>query len=344
MHLLILCASISAGPADEIDAARAAISRMPPQQQATTIIVSFLGSQDIDETRFALDVALNHVTLRRKIQRVQKVLGEPKETIWYIDYEELGWKLDGVKKLLARETYFRQVAIDSKEGYDTPMVRADWLIRNITFGQTYYELLFGNVKTLSDIFKVVGIDAKSPAVEIAQHGARVRESRVSCIGYRVVTFLGYSTFGPVWITDDIKDEEGKRPKEFINEKIDARRFQKPDAHEVIGVLPNGCYWYAITNDKDELQENVPDNIAIDQRDYRPHDQIKDISNERPNRARTVIANPHTCMTCHAIGMQPAPDWVADAISKRSLNITGYEKDDKRKLEDFFSSTRSRRLD
>lgn len=329
MTWLLSLAVVTSGPLDEIDAARAAYARLPDDRKASTIFVSFLGSPDIDETRINCELAINHATRRRKTIRVNKVLGSQRESLYYIDAEDLGWKLAGVKRMLEREPYFYPIAPD------VYMVRGDWLLRDVTFGKTYYDLLFDNPKTLTDIFKVLGFDAKSNAVAIVQHGARVVDSRVSSIGYRVAACLGSSPSGPIFITDDLNNPKTTRPKEFIREKIDALRFQNPDAHEVFGHLPNGLYWYALSNAKDELQEQAPDGVAVDTRDYKHFDKLKDIVNERPNRNNTVIENPHKCMTCHALGTQPAPDWVADAMAGNKLDVTGYDPKTRDKLEDFY---------
>src|SRR5688500_12754142 len=113
LSLLIL---FGAGPLDELDAAHSAWSGLDAQRQKTTVYVSMLGSENVDETRFVLDDALNHASRRIKTQRVQKVIGSKSETLWYFDYVDMGWKTDGVLRLLKRDRYFNDVMEDKHAG------------------------------------------------------------------------------------------------------------------------------------------------------------------------------------------------------------------------------------
>lgn len=325
--ILAACLLFAAGPLDEIDAARKALASIPPQDRAATLFVSFLGSpvEERADLECAFNLALNSTTFRRKPIRLIPVVGKS-ETLYRLDVEEIAWPDDAYKKLIADEPYFYPLAVD------VYMIRADWFIREATFGKTYYGLL-GFGKTRKDVEKKIGLDRKTAENLRARHGARVVESGVA-LNPRAVKRLG-STLGAFWETDDVlENNKGGNPFE----RIDQLDFDKvADAHEFFGPLPNGLYWWALANKQGDLVDAAPTNIALDRRAFIAAGDLKDASKERPSYRIGEVQNAHSCMGCHAMGLRAAPDFVAGAVQGGRLKVQAYDKNTKRNVEDFFDS-------
>jgi hypothetical protein len=315
----------AAGPLDEIDAARTAYAALSPDRQKTVLYVSMLGTPEASRDRLevAFDLALNSVTFRRKPIHLTTVAGKS-QTLYSLDIEDLGWNFEAVERLLIKEPYFYPLDVHSS----VRLIRADWFVREATFGQTYYDLL-GFGKTLVEIEKRIGLDRKTAENLRARHGARVVESGVT-LNPRGVERLG-GTLGAVWGTYDANAAAKVNPFEKIEELI----FKQADAHELFGSLPNGLFWWALANAKGELQNAAPTNIAADRRNYVAADQIKDVSKERPSYRIVEIQNAHSCMGCHATGLRSAPDFVAQTVAGGKLELKAYDKKTAGIIEDFY---------
>jgi len=312
---------IASGPLDECDCAKAAAKSLP----SSTIYVSFLGTTPGDRANLeaAFTFALNSTTFRRKPIYLVPVIGKS-QTLYRIDYEELEWSLESVKRLLANEPYF--YSLDPS----VPIVRADWFVREATFGATYYDLLQMG-KTASTLEKRVGLDRKTAENLRARHGARVIDSGVA-FHARGIERLG-STLGSYWITHDGATAVKTNPFEKIDELI----FKQADAHEIFGQLPNGLFWFALSNAKGELQNAAPISIAADRRDYRASKELKDIVKERPSFKTLEIQNAHSCYGCHALGLRDAPDFVAGIAAEDKLKVRFKDRKIQGQVEDFFDA-------
>lgn len=313
----------AAGPLDEIDAARSALNTLAPEQRSTIVYVSMLGvdPQQQADVEAAFDLALNQTTFRRKPLHLAAVVGKSR-TLYSFDAEDTQWSKESLKRLLAKEPYFYPLAPD------VAMIRADWFVREASFGATYYDLL-GFGKTLADVDKRVGLDRNAAANLRSLHGARVVESGVA-LHSRAVARFG-SPLGAYWQTFDVADAKNGNPFE----KIDELTFGKFDATEVFGPLPNGLFWWALANGKGELQNAAPTNIAADRRAYVAADKLADVSKERPSYRIVEVQNAHSCMGCHATGLRSAPDYVAATVADGKLELKAYDKGTAGKIEDFF---------
>jgi hypothetical protein len=323
--LLLSLTIFAAGPLDEIDAARAAYSSLSPDRQKTTLYVSMLGTPAKDRARLevAFDFAINQTTFRRKPIHLTPVAGRS-QTLYSVDVEDLGWSFEAVERMLINEPYF--YPLDSHS--HVRMMRADWFVREASFGQTYYDLL-GFGKTLGELEKRIGLDRKTAENLRARHGARVVESGVT-LNPRGVERLG-GTLGAVWGTYDGAVAAKVNPFEKIDELV----FKQADAHELFGSLPNGLFWWALANAKGELQNAAPTTIASDRRSYVAADKLKDASKERPSYRVVEIQNPHSCMGCHATGLRAAPDFVAQTVAGGKLDVKAYDKKTAGVIEDFY---------
>lgn len=104
----------------------------------------------------------------------------------------------------------------------------------------------------------------------------------------------------VVVTHDLFDEDIDIDRHPIMNLLNF----KDRAREVIWTQPNGLHGFALFNDKGELQDEVPPNVAMDTTIPRPHTQ----------RLQAAIG----CIRCHGTdsGWKPAPNHAQTILKKR----------------------------
>ena len=164
---------------------------------------------------------------------------------------------------------------------EVPIVRHDWLLNYLLStldGGLYYE--FRGIKrnpsnptngngattnTAQDAFLAsLGASVSQVAALRSDERAAIFRSGVSGKERRIDVFYGVGVrpsqgIPLVTLTHDIFDEDRDPNRSPIYNLLDF----EDRAVEAIGLLPNGLQVYALFNDRGELQDSVPDNIAID---------------------------------------------------------------------------------
>lgn len=199
---------------------------------------------------------------------------------------------------------------------ESPMLRADWFIANVSLPPAYYDFL-GLGKTIKDFRNLIFADEEKSEKARSQYKGVVVTSTVARNNR---TLLRSPTFtdGYYWESHDSKFsvEDRQYVQNILNEKFDAT--------EDIGTLSNGLQVYFLTNGKGDRLDFADPDIAID--------------NSAIDR---IVRNGRSCIVCHAEGIKPIDDEIRTLTKKmqnrEEIKLLITKKEDAYKIMDLFGS-------
>lgn len=194
--------------------------------------------------------------------------------------------------LPAKELYDLAQITQSK----VPLARADWLFYRTSqaverTGDGYYDFL--EIKHRDDAYKLAALDKKVVEKLRYDMAAMVAQSGVATNRNRQVWWLK-TYIGSWWQTFDIdKKAVGKRNLlRLLGRAVDNVDFDH-QAEEIYFHLPNRLWAVLACNNKGELQQTVPTEIAGD-----------DTQTNNDKRIHVCLS----CFRCHTEGLKPVDDW------------------------------------
>lgn len=268
----------------------------------------------LKDTEVSLQFALNHLQSVKSygnIEKAHRVTDHP--SLWWIDIRDFGWDIEQREAASKLEPFFADPVVDHKvynyarARAGNMMFRADWFIYNaldVTKQDDreeknilYYLLIYGidkapkDAKEFQDFWKV---DIKTIRVENVEKGAIVDHGDSGVSKHARQIRRGRTIFGYYWETRDIKAYEQRR--DFL-EDLFANNW---DASEYIASTKNGFQVYMLSNGiKQGLKRVETADPGI----------VEDRSDPVEHRLRTS----KSCISCHAIGINPASNEVRDLI-------------------------------
>ncbi len=292
-NLCLLLAVCSMNPAHEVRAALADVVMLAEDERATTRYVTLynLPAQQRPAAAAALSYLLNAVSHSPTIVRPTAI--DDEQRLWRFDLRYYGLSAAQWESLTSRdEPYFHLLAprrqaggaaddeltvsiaggwIDPEHaatlrtlsGSDAAIVRADWLVAQLSVPPLYYQLA-DVAETRDEWYANLGVEPRLVVHLGANHGANILRSGVTRQVRRVSRWQG--TLGGVWQTYDVSSSgPGKDP--FRDPTFDGQGFQF-EASEMIAAKANGLHLFALYDAAGRRQDAVPDRIAKDDSD--PH--------------------------------------------------------------------------
>ncbi len=199
---------------------------------------------------------------------------------------------------------------------ESPMLRADWFIANVSLPPAYYDFLRLG-KNQKDFENLIFADQEKAAKARSQDKGIVV---TSIVARNNRTLLRSPTFtnGYYWLSHDSKTSVDDRQyiQNILNEKFDAT--------EDIGSLPNGLQAYFLTNGAGERIDVADPDIAID--------------NTAVDR---LVRSGRSCMVCHSDGIRPIDDEIRSLTkklqNKNEVKLLVVKKEDAYKIDDLFGA-------
>ena len=338
---LLLC---GASPADVLDSAVVAMSRVPPADRPYTRFLSLWPGEADDQQVAVMRFWLNSLTFRRRIVDIPVT----PEGLLQIDLRAMGWQADVWEKLADADPYFAVSVVDQhgtiNRGWLDPVsyialqresksslavLRADWFLARTSldrggqgFKAGFYSDVLGLPKTEKELFDLLGSKEKLGQRYLGRGGA-VLQSEVALHNRELQLFpsLVGRDHAYLWRSLDTADEgKGKSVLEDLVGSLQA------DGKEFVFSLPNGLQGYYLSDGEGNQAAEVPTNIAQDKA------AVGDVT----------VLNPRRCVTCHPRGVRH----FNDVVSRLALNpkvglavISKGKKDDRLRelLEDYYLS-------
>lgn len=201
------------------------------------------------------------------------------------------------RSILERSVRYAQIQQDL--GTSTPVVRADWFVREILVGQKYKNLL-ELPNTLLELEQKLGVDSLANLLANRVIRVGVEDSGVS-FSNRVFE-RHQSQFGAYWRSYDFETSAGDQ-NIFFNPlgppANSASLAFRENGGEMIFALPGGLHGYMLSDAAGNYLELGPRQIVQD-----------------PTRADRDVVNGVSCFTCHTAGIIPRQDEIRDDAANR----------------------------
>jgi hypothetical protein len=263
---------------------------------------------------FVLNKSANVFNYSGKIYRPKKI----SPTMYVIDIRDFGWTIPDWDFIASLQAYFQQnITNYGVTSYVDKVFRIDWFVVNATDTTkqddigikeyVYYVLLYGRgkePKTGTEFRKIWGVDIDAVRKHQLERGIIVDEGHSGVSRHTRQLRRSRTIFGYYWETRDVKAYDaliknlGAKKNQFQEqdyiEDIFAKHF---DAMELIVSHKNGLQVYLLNNQDDKRIEFADNAIVIDKSD------IKDV------RVRGG-----KCDTCHAMGINPATNEIAEIFN------------------------------
>ena len=280
----------------------------------------------LDKDRQGLTKMLNMLSIKASIEEPLPINEE--ETLFRIDLRDFDWNRaisvegqnfnDVWEAIAANNPYAVEFvgddADDAKEDTVTafPIMFADQMMDVAVIGNLYYAIIDVDVaQPLADFISVeLGIDVDQNILDGDSIRAGTTKSRISRQDRLVQRDDIEVRGGALWQSFDFEDD--------ANESI----FEDPfgfnaGGTEAIFTLPNGMLGFIIADANDAIVEDS--DILLD-------------TNQNNFRAITSVS----CSNCHAAGLIPVVDEVAE-ISTRNAREIGLDRDEIEQLEELYIS-------
>lgn len=300
----------------------------------------------LDDFRLALAKTLNSLHWQPELIVPESI--DPSQTLYRIDRREFRFDASAINRLLRENPYQAMAESEMQKSprFDVArrIVRADWLISELTSPDIYHQLLYDNSEvaavqrafhgesesnlfdSLPGLLSTLQIDYDSlydasgridrAYFDHADPNAEPKGSEVSD-NYRVLDRLR-SVFGPVWLSYDFGSNDGEQDIQqrpagpWSASRDDSFTFHQ-DGGEVIFQLPNGLHGYLIVDASGQRLSVAPQRVV------------------RDSVTRLPIANGADCFRCHWNGYRDGPTIQPSGLAQLPKRHLGFQVMDDEKL-------------
>lgn len=226
-------------------------------------------------------------------------------------YYAPGYYKFGSKKVLAPAQWLNTIAISKLINLTQskhPIVRADWFISFALWAPAYYDLLGVGSRKEKDFEELFALDTKRASRSVIKG---VTDTRIVTLNNRVlVRFPTVNTYFGAYYWKSIDTDKGFDDADYLANLVDPQFT----GAELIASLLNGLQGYGVANNKGQLVDSVPANIAADKTS-----RFQD----------TQVYGARNCITCHDQGLRKIDDRVRKLSQKDiALFVTEVVKDKK----------------
>ena len=268
--------------------------------------------------------------------------------MYWVDIRNYGWDNQAWEQVSVFDPYFREPWITyemDKDEYELYhvlrkahgnfIIKALWFIvhtsdtmkqQDLDQNALYYELLYSgrnipkNVQEFRDAWGI----SKERELEAQQFnlitGKYIDHGDSGVARHNRILARIRTLFGSFNETSDVKNNTGKR--DFL-ENIEENRLAHSarDATEIISHNPVGLQVYFLADGKGNRVEFADPAVAWD----------------RSKREDIRVKTARSCVTCHAIGLNPAIDGMAKLLSGGEVELLTYDKDVQIAIQAFYST-------
>ena len=299
------------------------LSALPEAKRAVTRYLTFFPWEKTaaDSVTRVLAAATNKTFNSLSWQPAPAKVRQVGPSLFALDLEDIGWAAFQWEQALEDYPYrtdypanpsFKKLKDLTRE--KLPIVRADWLIREVTRPQKYYELLQlpENERALEAMFDTRGarIDfqddiRKGDVVRLGFNASGVALNKNRILERHELEYR-LSRHGKVagyfWRSYDTKTTTGRGnyfgfPLTIFEDPAFAFSY---DGGEMIWSLPNGFQAYYLANNKGNRINDGPIDLVSG------------------TRARPVISNGISCMDCHSQGLILKQDEIREHVLKSAF--------------------------
>lgn len=362
--LLISNVCFAASPMEEYKAAETFLLSQPESERSYIKFFAYseisktekieISGKDVSAIGLDLQTAVGHalkfwvhsLSSINKIAVPRRVPNAPE--MYWVDIRDYGWTPQAWEKISEQDPYYREPWITyemSSEEYQLYhtlrvahgnfIVKAVWFIvqtsdamkqQDFDKPPLYYELLYAgrNIpKNVDEFREAWGVNKnfeKEAQIYNLITGKLVDTGDSGVARHNRILARIRTLFGSFNETSDVKNGTGKR--DFI-ENLEPNKLAHSvrDAGEIISHNPVGLQVYFLCDGKGNRVEFADPAVAWD----------------RSNREDIRVKTARSCVTCHAIGLNPAIDGFAKLLLGREVELYTYDKDIQLQIEAFYST-------